>query len=49
MDQGLVVVCCCFPCASIARSLLVLAFSCFPQHAGVATPLLHVEALGYVE
>jgi hypothetical protein len=37
----------CVLSASIARSLLVLACSFFPGLAGVATLLLHGEALGY--
>src|SRR5947209_8405681 len=47
LSQWFVVVCSCFLCACIVRSLLALAFSCFLQHAGVATSLLHGEALRY--
>ena len=47
LGHWFVIVCCYFLCASIACSLLVLAFSFFLELAGVATLLLHGEALAY--
>ena len=45
-DYSFVVVYSCVLSASIARSLLVFAFSFFPELAGVATSLLQGEVLG---